>query len=561
MPAAAVAARISSTSCSACSTGASIELEQPGHLPRCRATRIDVALRAARFADETRPASILSIVAGDEGDREPRATATARTCRSSRLEPLLIGSIFPIHGEDRIVVTPEEVPPLLPAALKAVEDRKFDTHHGVDPVGIARALWVNVRAGSDRAGRQHADAAARQELLPRSAADARPQGARGHHGVALDAHFSKADLMNAYINEIFLGQDGDRAIHGFGLASQFYFGKPLAELDLSEVALLVAIVRGPSYYDPRRHPDRARARRDLVLKLMAERGIVEARRCARGREASRSASRRVPRALTIRRIWISCGARCGATIATRISPRPVCGSTRASSRARRIRPSTPWSASWRGSITRSKYPDAKLEGAVVVTSPQSGDVIAIVGSRNVGYDGFNRALDARRPMGSLVKPFIYLTALETGRYNAATIVQDAPVDIKLAERHVLAAGEFHEADLWPGAARAGARRVAESCHRRRRHGCWVCRKIAADPAALRPRARRRRRCPSMLLGRDRRHADGSRAALQRAGQWRLPHAAARRARCHQRRRQAAQGVSAGGDAGRDPGGRLSKSIG
>src|SRR5262249_25633127 len=78
------------------------------------------------------------------------------------------------------------------------------------------------------------------------------------------------------INEIFLGQDGDRAIHGFGLASQFYFGKPLAELDLSEVALLVSIVRGPSYYDPRRHPDRARIRRDLVLKLMAEQHIVGA---------------------------------------------------------------------------------------------------------------------------------------------------------------------------------------------------------------------------------------------------------------------------------------------
>ena len=76
--------------------------------------------------------------------------------------------------------------------------------------------------------------------------------------VVLDAHFSKADLMKAYINEIFLGQDGDRAIHGFGLASQFYFGKPLAELDLAQVAMLVAVVRGPSYYDPRRHPDRAR---------------------------------------------------------------------------------------------------------------------------------------------------------------------------------------------------------------------------------------------------------------------------------------------------------------
>ncbi len=83
--------------------------------------------------------------------------------------------------------------------------------------------------------------------------------------VILEARFDKADLMNAYINEIYLGQDGERAIHGFGLASRFYFGRPLDELDLHEIALLVAIVRGPSYYDPRLHPERARARRDLVL--------------------------------------------------------------------------------------------------------------------------------------------------------------------------------------------------------------------------------------------------------------------------------------------------------
>ena len=87
--------------------------------------------------------------------------------------------------------------------------------------------------------------------------------------VILEARFDKADLMNAYINEIYLGQDGERAIHGFGLASRFYFGRPLDELDLHEIALLVAVVRGPSYYDPRLHAERARARRDLVLHQLA----------------------------------------------------------------------------------------------------------------------------------------------------------------------------------------------------------------------------------------------------------------------------------------------------
>ena len=135
--------------------------------------------------------------------------------------------------------------------------------------------------------------------------------------MALDAHFTKADLMNAYINEIFLGQDGDRAIHGFGLASQFYFGKPLAELDLSEVALLVAIVRGPSYYDPRRHPERARARRDLVLKVMAEQRIVKADGGRRRRPPAARSHARAPPGPTTRRTSISCAARCGATTTSR----------------------------------------------------------------------------------------------------------------------------------------------------------------------------------------------------------------------------------------------------
>ena len=104
----------------------------------------------------------------------------------------------------------------------------------------------------------------------------------------LESRFEKADIMNAYINEIYLGQDGRRAVHGFGLASQFYFGKPLSELNLPEIALMVAIVRGPSYYDPRRQPERALERRNLVLKVLAEQGVVQARRSgARGQGAAR----------------------------------------------------------------------------------------------------------------------------------------------------------------------------------------------------------------------------------------------------------------------------------
>src|SRR2546430_6208857 len=128
-----------------------------------------------------------------------------------RLEPLLICSIFPIHGEDRIVVTPQEVPTLLPAALKAVEDRKFDSHHGVDPIAMLRALWVDGRARQiEPGGRTLPQPLVRSYFLSSRQTLSR-KVREAIMAMALDAHFTKADLMNAYINEIFLGQDGDRS--------------------------------------------------------------------------------------------------------------------------------------------------------------------------------------------------------------------------------------------------------------------------------------------------------------------------------------------------------------
>jgi len=390
---------------------------------------VEVALRPARFADETRPAEQLTITTAARSLESLRDEA-GHEVPVLRLEPLLIGSIFPIHGEDRIVVSPEEVPPLLPQALKAVEDRKFDTHHGVDPAAMMRAAWVNLRARQIEQG----GITLTQQLVRSYFLSSRQTLSRKLReavmAMALDAHFTKADLMNAYINEIFLGQDGDRAIHGFGLASQFYFGKPLAELDLSEVSLLVAIVRGPSYYDPRRHPERALARRNLVLRQMAEQGVIGMPDATAAAHrplgvTTRPSGAYYPAYLdfvrrTLRRDYREQDlTEAGLRIYTSLDPHAQDEAERALERelARLDR--------------QHKNRAEALEGAVVVTSPQSGDVIAIVGGRDVGYDGFDRALDAHRSMGSLVKPFIYLTALESGRYNAATVVQDAPVDVKL----------------------------------------------------------------------------------------------------------------------------------
>jgi penicillin-binding protein 1B len=407
------------------------QAEQPGSYSR-RGARIDLVNRRFQFWDALQEPQLLTVIARGN-TLESMRNGRNEDVPIFRLDPLLIGSIFPIHGEDRVVVTPDQVSPLLPAALKVVEDRKFDSHNGVDFGAIARAAWVNLRAGQIEQG----GSTLTQQLVKSYFLDNRRTLGRkleeAMMAFLLEVHFEKQDLMNAYINEIYLGQDGNRAVHGFGLASQFYFGKPLAELQLHEVALLVAIVRGPSYYDPRRHPERVRARRDLVLKLMAQYQVVDQRAA---QEAAKrplgivSSSTQVggyyPAFLdlvrrTLRRDYreedlTEAGLKIFSTLSPLIQSQAEKALTQELERLDKAR--------------KQKTP-RKLEGVVVVTAPQNGEVIAMVGGRQASFDGFNRALDAHRSIGSLVKPVIYLAAIESGRFNAASIVEDGPVEVKL----------------------------------------------------------------------------------------------------------------------------------
>ena len=400
---------------------------------RRRGTRIELVSRKFHFWDSMQESQRLTITTSG-ATIASMSDAKGEEVPVFRLDPLLIGSIFPLHGEDRVVVAPDEVPALLPAALKVVEDRKFDTHHGVDVIAILRALVVNARAGQIEQG----GSTLTQQLVKSYFLDNRRTFSRkieeAFMALLLEIHFEKQDLMNAYINEIYLGQDGARAVHGFGLASQFYFGKPLAELQLHEIALLVAMVRGPSYYDPRRHADRARARRDRILKLMSDYRIVDAKSAAFAATkplgtlmGSSKSSGYYPAFLDLVRRTLQrdyheedlteAGLKIFSTLNPLIQSRAEVALTQELDRLEKAR--------------KTKVPQ-KLEGVVVVTAPQNGEVIAMVGGRQAGFAGFNRALDARRSIGSLVKPVIFLAAVESGKFNAASIVEDAPVEVKLS---------------------------------------------------------------------------------------------------------------------------------
>ncbi|HCY85333.1 MAG TPA: penicillin-binding protein 1B, partial [Desulfobacteraceae bacterium] len=238
-------------------------------------------------------------------------------------------------------------------------------------------------------------------------------------------HFTKDDILEAYINEVYLGQDGTRAIHGFGLASEFYFGKPTALLSVKEIALLVGMLKGPSAYNPRTHPDRALERSHTVLHLMADQELISSTQLKKALAGPVSVIP-VPTHspfpfyldLVKRRLLEEYREEdlktMGLRIFTPLDPLVQLAAEKGVAEFMK---------------TRDQHRD--LEAAVVVTDSASNEIQALVGGKRARFSGFNRALDALRPIGSLVKPAVYLTALsEPGTYTLVSRVSDAPVSLE-----------------------------------------------------------------------------------------------------------------------------------
>ncbi len=348
-----------------------------------------------------------------------------------RLDPLLVGSLFPGVVEDRLVTPPEAVPPLLVTALLAIEDRRFEEHHGLDFKVIARAAWVNLKSGELRQGGSTLTQQLVKSYFLSNERTIRRKLTEAVMALLLERRYDKASLLNAYINEIFLGQDGPRAIHGFAMGSRYHFGRPLGELEAHQLALLVAMVKGPSYYDPRRHPQRARQRRDQVIDAMQASGALSAHQAQQQKRQDFGLAEKPVRGASyypafmtlVRQQLVRDFARAdlageGLQIFTTLDPEIQ---RRAESAlAGRI-------ASLEQGVGEG------LQGAMIVTSTDGAEVLAAVGGRDPAFDGFNRVLDAQRPIGSLIKPFVYLAALESGRYHLASPVEDASVTVALPD--------------------------------------------------------------------------------------------------------------------------------
>ncbi len=350
-----------------------------------------------------------------------------------RLDPAEIASIYPLHKEDRTLVRIDQVPPLLVTGLQAVEDRNFKQHPGIDLKGISRALLANLKAGRAVQG----GSTLTQQLVKNYfLSDERTLVRKFNEAIMallLEWHYSKGDILEAYMNEIYLGQQGALAVHGFGRASTFYFGQPLERLESHQIALLVGIVRGASMYNPRRNPQRALERRNRVLAMFAETGLMSEA------DAKKAAARELdvtetPQAIGTRyhafielvRDQLSQVYREedlkteGLQIFTTLSPLDQ-------ERAQRA-----------VSVGLDQLHEAglssELQGAFVLADSSSGEIRALVGDRNAGRLGFNRALNARRQVGSIIKPLVYLLALEhPSDYNLLTKIDDEAVTLRQAD--------------------------------------------------------------------------------------------------------------------------------
>ncbi|QBM18217.1 penicillin-binding protein 1B [Marinobacter sp. JH2] len=395
--------------------------------------RFVISARGFVFPDGEEPRRRISLVVSGDKVRSFSVVAGPKS-PIVRLEPAQIGGIYPAHREDRVLVQLEEVPELLPSTLMAVEDREFYSHFGLAPLSIARAMLVNIKAGRVvQGGSTLTQQLVKNFFLTREQTLLR-KGNEALMSILLELHYEKDDILETYLNEVYLGQAGMRSIHGFGLASQFYFGERLKDLAADQMALLVGMVKGPSYYNPRRHPKRATARRNLVLDEMAEAGLLTEQEAKTVKAKPLGVSgkpsftdNRYPAYIDLVRRHLARDYQEedlqseGLRIFTTLDPAVQHASEASVSK------------------TLPKLPGSdELEAALVVTAKDTGEVLALVGGKDPSFAGFNRAVDARRPMGSLIKPFVYLAALEQAeRYTLITPVKDQAFTL-----------EFDDGKLW-----------------------------------------------------------------------------------------------------------------
>ncbi|MGX9461230.1 penicillin-binding protein 1B [Shewanella sp. A14] len=391
-------------------------------------TRIELWRRPFLHPEGNQAEQRVMISFDSEGVSSVTRMSDKRELAVFHLEPVLLDRIIAGDGEDRLFVPSPEIPSIIIDALILVEDRSFYDHFGVNPLAIARAAMVNITAGRTVQGGSTLTQQLAKNFFLSSERSIVRKVREALMALIIDFRYSKDEILEAYLNEVYMGQDKSRGVHGMGLASQFYFGRPVGELTVSQQAFLVAVIKGPSYYNPWRYPERAQERRDLVLRILMENdklSVAQYKAATESpiglRSAKKSVHQKLPAFFAVvkqelrDRYGDSLLQQSGIKVYTTLDPMAQEAAEKAVS-----------------STMASLNKRAKnIQVGMVVTDKYSGGIAAMVGDKVPGYEGFNRAVEIRRPIGSLIKPFVYASALnQSDKFTLATPVEDKPITLK-----------------------------------------------------------------------------------------------------------------------------------
>jgi penicillin-binding protein 1B len=364
------------------------------------------------------------------------------------LEPV---PVTPLFGKDRAKqrwVPLSDIPEHLIHAVVATEDRRFFEHTGLDPVGILRAAWEDLRAQEVRQGGSTLTQQLVKNYFLTPERTVRRKLLEAFLSIILESRVSKEEILELYLNDVYLGQRGSFSINGVGQASRVFFGKDVKNVALDEAALMAALIRSPNHASPFRHPDRARKRRNVVLGQMADVGLVTPR-------DAKSASSKPVR---VARTSVDAGEApyfidiLRRELLSRYSPESL------QQLDLSIHSTMDYNlqvAAQRAVVEgleeiKKKLPkgrsDSTAQAALIALNPMNGDVLALVGGRSYGASQFNRAVDAHRQPGSAFKPFVYLAAFELTYeqvrsrgtpslvFTPSTIIDDAPTTFRYGKR-------------------------------------------------------------------------------------------------------------------------------
>jgi penicillin-binding protein 1B len=413
-------------------------LTQPGDFTRADGG-VDIYTRAFTHPTGEYPAQQIRVVVQGTQIASVVSLREARPIEGAALEPELLTSVLSEQLENRSPVTLQQVPKILQDAVIATEDVRFWHHPGVDPLGIFRAIFRNVAAGGVSEGASTLTQQLVKNYFLTSERTFKRKINEAFMAVILDARYSKKEILEAYLNDIYLGRNRSISILGVGEASRFYFGKPVSEITLPEAALIAGMIRSPNNISPFNNPELAMKRRNTVLQLMLNQKKITREQFEEARSA------KLPRKPFRRRTGLTSIPfyvdRVLNELGTDYGVKDVKGQglriytaidlDAQDAAAREVERSL--AAIERGSGRLRKH-DPHLEAALIHVDIPTGEIRALIGGRSYERSQFNRALRAKRLVGSLFKPFVYLTAFEPSLSNQnitpATLVSDTRFVLK-----------------------------------------------------------------------------------------------------------------------------------